>query len=323
MNRLVTINRIQSQKEFDNPSFGYGKNFHSYRQAFRKIVQVCEQQLRLDRCHDKIAFCWHSWGAPALAPIHYFYPGDDVVDWVGVSIFQQVYPWANENNGDDGSDNAFAGGNLRMVKDVLEFAKLHDKPIMIAESAPFGGMYLEDAKGIELRYDHVGIWNLWFQPVLQLIQEYDIAMWSYINCDWNSQPFWKGVGFGDTRLSSSKDVMDQWAKQVLSEDSRFTNHLECALLGDVPRGVSTKSTNRHGLLLFKSLLGGWNANNLLESGDQHASPWMFFFLFIACISLVVSKAVVMKLFRRRNHQEYRILRADGEMQTSYGSTDVE
>ena len=56
---------------------------------------------------------------------------------VGISIFQQVYSWANTNLTTVGS---FAGGSLHHVENVLNFAVAHDKPVMIAESTPFGGI---------------------------------------------------------------------------------------------------------------------------------------------------------------------------------------
>ncbi len=98
------------------------------------MVRACEKQLSHQHCHDKIAFCWHSWAAPKVAPLQDFYPGDDLVDWIGISIFQQLYPWANAETIAD-----FVGGSLDQVQEVFEFAKEHDKPIMIAESTPFGG----------------------------------------------------------------------------------------------------------------------------------------------------------------------------------------
>lgn len=217
--------------EFDNPSFGYSDPL-AYKQAFRKMVNSCEQMLGNDVCHDKIAFCWHSWAAKKQLPLHYYYPGDDVVDWIGLSLFQQLYPWA-------AADNNFAGGTKAQVLEVLDYAKLHDKPIMIAESTPFGGMYLEDNPNIASLGsgdEAENIWDLWFQPVLDLIDEYDIGMWSYINCDWNSQPMWKGIGFGDTRLSISQTVMTRWRTHVLSEQSRFVNRLSCS---SVPPSTAT------------------------------------------------------------------------------------
>eukprot|EP00980_Cylindrotheca_fusiformis_P030397 scaffold24761_cov157-Cylindrotheca_fusiformis.AAC.1 len=118
--------------------------------------------------------------------------------------------------------NEFAGGTREQVEEVLQFAQKHEKPIMIAESTPFGGMsgqYSDSSSSSSASNDSISwteddIWDLWFQPTLDLIETYDIGMWSYINCDWDSQPMWHGVGFGDTRLSSSKDVFRQWQEQV-------------------------------------------------------------------------------------------------------------
>ncbi|MGB1752289.1 MAG: glycosyl hydrolase, partial [Paracoccaceae bacterium] len=42
------------------------------------------------------------------------YPGDDYVDWIGVSIFQQVFPWSPD-----------WGGRMSDVENVLKFAKKH------------------------------------------------------------------------------------------------------------------------------------------------------------------------------------------------------
>lgn len=207
--------------EFDNPSFGYSDHPLLYIDAFRKLVHSCEDQLTAKVCHEKIAFVWHSWGAPRQqnTTLMQFYPGDEFVDWVAVSIFQQLYPWANDNNKNRGD---FAGGNILDVKEVLDFAKSIEKPIMIAESTPFGGIDFHGNSTSD-------IWNLWFQKVINIIDEYDIGMWSYINCDWDSQPMWNGIGFGDTRLSSSNNVMDHWWNQILNNDnnnSRFLFRIE-------------------------------------------------------------------------------------------------
>jgi hypothetical protein len=206
--------------EFDNPWFGYSDSPSTYREAFRKIVAGCRHQLGHALCSEKVAFVWHSWAAPRVVEsLDEFYPGDDMVDWVGVSIFQQLYPWAN---GDDAAN--FAGGNIQQVSEVLEFAKVHQKPIMIAESTPFGGMDVDSAKYNIT--DQEDVWDLWFQKALDLIEEHDISIWSYINCDWDSQPMWHGVGFGDTRLSSSKTVMSRWWEHVLKDTSRFLHRIE-------------------------------------------------------------------------------------------------
>jgi hypothetical protein len=182
--------------EFDNPGFRYAEDPEIFREAFRVLVRACRNH---KGCRRKTVFVWHSWGAglPYETTLADYYPGDEYVDWVGVSIFQQFYA------------NKAGGGTLSDIEAVLEFAKEHDKPTMIAESTPFGGIdSLQDP------------WNDWFQPCLDLIENYDISMWSYINCDWDSQPMWRNVGFGDTRLSINATVMSEWNTKVL-QNSRF------------------------------------------------------------------------------------------------------
>jgi len=45
-----------------------------------------------------------------------YLPGDEFVDWIGVSIFQQVFPWS-----------PYWGGKMEDVERVLNFAHEHDK----------------------------------------------------------------------------------------------------------------------------------------------------------------------------------------------------
>ena len=175
--------------EFDNPQFAYSHDPAMFRQAFRMVVQGCRQR---SKCDAKTSFVWHSWaaGLPRHQSLQDYYPGNDFVDWMGISLFQQFYPHGTL-------------GNINDVRDVLEFAKPIEKPVMIAESTPFGGIpHLKDP------------WNEWFVPVLDLIDDYDIAMWSYINCDWESQPMWHNVGFGNTRLAHNRTVLKLWYHHV-------------------------------------------------------------------------------------------------------------
>ncbi|KAG7348473.1 cellulase H protein [Nitzschia inconspicua] len=222
--------------EFDNPWFGFSDSPSTYQAAFRQVVADCERQLGRRKCHTKVAFVWHSWAAPRTVPsLNAFYPGNDVVDWVGVSIFQQLYPWANARKNDSDASNTFAGGSLEHVKEVLDFAKANEKPIMIAESTPYGGIHVA-ATGVAKGYFDDSssegqngdiLWELWYQKTIDLIERYDISMWSYINCDWDSQPMWRGIGFGDTRISSSRLITMNWWEHVMKKPTRFLNRIQC------------------------------------------------------------------------------------------------
>lgn len=97
---------------------------------------------------------------------------------------------------------------------------IRSKPTIIAESTPFGGIELRQASNDTKTYLAKNAyiqndWDRWYGIVLDLINEYDISMWCYINCDWESQPMWHNVGFGETRLSSNPHVMSQWHKQII------------------------------------------------------------------------------------------------------------
>ena len=90
--------------------------------AYRKIVASIRDYLS-DEANERVLFVWHSWGAPMASKklsLDRYYPGDKFVDWVGVSIFQQVYPWGAEAG----------GGNVADVEKVLQFADAHQKVSM-------------------------------------------------------------------------------------------------------------------------------------------------------------------------------------------------
>ena len=178
------------------------------------MVEKCH---RHTSCRRRVLAVWHSWaaGLPDGTKLSSFYPGDDVVDWVGVSLFQQFYP--ND-----------VGGTVRDLQYVLEFASKHDKPTMIAESTPFGGIHNNT-----ITKNANNMWEAWFQPTLNFIDRYNISMWSYINCNWNVQPLWKTANFGDTRISIDNEVMELWLQEVVS-NPRFIFATDDELCGNAP-----------------------------------------------------------------------------------------
>mmetsp|Transcript_17821 Transcript_17821/g.21297 ORF Transcript_17821/g.21297 Transcript_17821/m.21297 type:complete len:402 (+) Transcript_17821:707-1912(+) len=190
--------------EFDNPSFGYSENPAAYVAAYQRIVLALRRELPF-QVIARVKFVWHSWAAPRKdgVTLQGFYPGDDYVDWIGVSIFQQVFPWAS-----------YWGGTLRDIDEVLVFASKIGKPTMIAESTPFGGINLNTSE--TRAFNRTNSWDRWYGEVLMLIEKYDISMWCYINCDWDSQPMWRNIGFGDTRLSSNQEVMEKWDQYIIN-----------------------------------------------------------------------------------------------------------
>ena len=176
---------------------------------------------------------------------------------------------------------------------------------MIAESTPFGGIYQQD-----FRKDN-GVWELWFQPVLDLIEEYNdvVAMWSYINCNWDTQPMWTGVGFGDSRLSQSSHVMNQWYHHVI-DNPKFVTRLSCITKQN--RHTKNSFNNRH-----KSWSKGHATVDVTNNPDWvriHSIPFQTIWIW----SLLV--VVVVHLSRRQRQLEDAVSSpVDIRNTLSYGS----
>jgi hypothetical protein len=167
--------------EFDAPWNALAPD--KYITAYRRIVD----QMRNEGVTN-VAFVWHSACSPTFGghPISAWYPGDGYVDWAGISVFHQF----------DGTL-----GTVADIDNFCAFAKAKNKPLMIAESTPFGGM--SDAR-----------WANWFKPCLELIRRHHIQMWCYINTDWDALPIFAGQGWGDSRIERNSYVQSNWLAMI-------------------------------------------------------------------------------------------------------------
>lgn len=156
-----------------------------YVKAYRRIVDL----MRAEGV-DNVAFVWHSYASPTYNdyPLSDWYPGDDYVDWVGISLFGHMY--ATELN---------AEGDA-----VFDFARSHNKPVMVAESSPIHG----------IEKDNVDAWNTWFVNFLSLTYSKNVKAISFINEDWgrlsiNGLSDWK-----DARLQNNERIHRAWFKET-------------------------------------------------------------------------------------------------------------
>jgi hypothetical protein len=164
--------------EFDFPANKYepGKYVKAYQHVHDKLD---------DQGITNVAYVWHSFAASSVR-IEDWYPGDDYVDWVAVSFFAQ---------------------SVGQIAPVAEYARQRKKPLMIAESTPFG---LGTGKGEES-------WDKWFAPVFGFIDKYHVKAFCYINWDWESQPMFRGQGWGDCRIQVNDLVKNRWLETTGSE----------------------------------------------------------------------------------------------------------
>jgi beta-mannanase len=165
--------------EFDLPQSAYDPQ--AYQAAFRYIVDKF-RALEV----PNVAFVWHSQCSTNFTgSIMDWYPGDDYVDWVGVSIFQT--------------------NQIPRAMEIRALAKEHGKPFMIAESTPMG---------LALDFSR----SDWFSKIFRLIDSEDVEAFCYINSNWEATPMFKGQNWGDARLQAMQPkIKELFLEKVAGE----------------------------------------------------------------------------------------------------------
>ncbi|MEL6535349.1 MAG: glycosyl hydrolase [Bacteroidota bacterium] len=211
--------------EFDGNWNQYEPN--SYRAAFQHIVELLRSQEV-----QNVAFVWQSATSPVddildggHEPLDPYYPGDEYVDWVGLSWFLQAHekPTNGRNN---------PATQIELAKELIDFARAHGKPVMVCESAPQGYHI-----GTLYQYHHSPIWDGpagqgitkvsadevwsdWFIPYFEFISQHQDAIKAvtYINANWDVQGLWgppyqQGY-WGDSRIEANANVQSQWVTTI-------------------------------------------------------------------------------------------------------------
>jgi len=169
--------------EFDGPHNEMEPQ--AYVKAYQRIVGL----IRAEGA-DNVAFVWHSYAAPTYKgyPLSDWYPGDNYVDWVGISLFGHMY-----------SSELNAEGNT-----VFDFARAHKKPVMIAEASPIHG----------LQKDSLDAWYSWFVNFLSLSYNKNVKAISLINADWTQIPIEGIAEWKDARLQNNPQINRAWFRET-------------------------------------------------------------------------------------------------------------
>jgi hypothetical protein len=163
--------------EFDNPDFKY--TAEKYIWAYKHIVDRFRA-----RGIDNVAYVWHSYASNDSTWAVNWYPGDDYVDWVGISFFNT--------------------GNSSALDSIAALAAQHHKPLMIAESTPSGiGTLIGQAS-----------WDDWFKPYFDFIAAKKVKAISYINWDWETIPMFAGQGWGNCLIQNNAVVKNNWLTET-------------------------------------------------------------------------------------------------------------
>ncbi|MEO1436192.1 MAG: glycosyl hydrolase [Bacteroidota bacterium] len=159
-----------------------------YVKAYKHIVDKLREQ-----GVDNIAYVWHSYASDPYKgyELSDWYPGDDYVDWVAISVFGHAYSPDFGPNCDK----------------ALAFAKAHQKPVMIAESNP--------VKGIDGTSD--AVWEEWFVNYFSFIYNKNIKAVAFINENWQ-ELFIVGIDhWKDGRLYNNEQVSKAWFLETNKE----------------------------------------------------------------------------------------------------------
>jgi beta-mannanase len=167
--------------EFNGTTWtGYIPN--TYKLAWKRIVDIFRKNKT-----NNVAWIWH-YAPEGVANYMEYYPGDDYVDWWGISLF--------------GLNDLKNKNNLNFLND----AKKHKKPVMIAESSARGVGVLEGKKS----------WNAWFKPFFDIIEKNPvIKAFCYINWNWadyGNKGNWSD--WGDCRISKNKIIKKNYIKEL-------------------------------------------------------------------------------------------------------------
>ncbi len=162
--------------EFDGPHNHYEPEL--YVKAFRYIV---------DRFRKKninnVAYVWHSYASVINRPLTDWYPGDDYVDWFGISYFNQPE---------------------KLMEPMLALAAEHKKPMMVAEASPAG---IGTSSGEKA-------WDRWFAGYFDFVNRKGIKMFCYINIDWDAFTLFKDLNWGDCTLGRNKLIVKNWKAEI-------------------------------------------------------------------------------------------------------------
>ena len=180
---------------------------------------------------NNVSYVWQSCTSPTddsieggRENIRDWYPGDDYVDWMGISWFLKPDHVGEKSN--------FPSTQNDLADEMIIFAREKNKAVMVAESAPVAYDLKQGYKAnhspvwdgtphkAKLKKSGKEIWDEWFAAYFEYIYANSdvIKAAAYINANWDEQPMWSGnyeSGYwGDSRVQQNDYIVDKWNKEI-------------------------------------------------------------------------------------------------------------
>jgi len=215
--------------EFDGAwNRGY-EDADNYKAAFRHVVdKLREAEV------GNVEYVWQSSTSPVddvidrgHEDISKWYPGDDYVDWMGVSMFLSLDEKPAAQLDYD------APSQRELTDELVNFARARGKPVLIAEASPqgydlaqnfnanIGPIWDGPSKGDKKDVSDLEIWEAWYAPLFKYMNENDdvIRGIAYINVNWDAQPRWgapHNEGYwGDSRLEANPEIARRFNQAMI------------------------------------------------------------------------------------------------------------
>ncbi|OJJ20261.1 hypothetical protein BKI52_17495 [marine bacterium AO1-C] len=169
---------------FENPDNIANLDRQAYINAYNRIAN------RIRAKASNVVFVYHP--VRGLNDTKWLYPGDANVDYVGFSIFNNDV--CLEVNGTFNCEGQSVDPELQAS---MDFAKAHNKPIIIAEAAAQA-----PATG------SVAAFKTYLNKLHQVIVNNDVRLLAYINSNWPIHGW--DANWGDSRVEVNAEVKEHW-----------------------------------------------------------------------------------------------------------------
>jgi hypothetical protein len=213
---------VRVGSEFSGEWTGYSPD--AYPKAFRRVVEIFREEKA-----DNVAFVW-CWEVACPGDFDEkdqgqwrWYPGDDVVDWFGIDIYNQG---AFASGSGRGAGTPMATNTQRF----LEMAEQHDKPVVVGESGAVTVGITADEK------DGQQDWATWFEPYFRFMADHPgIKAFFYDNSDWKKNNSARRNGWQDGDIDHNEYIAKHYAKEM--RDPMYLHKSELHLLKDWPKDL--------------------------------------------------------------------------------------